>query len=116
MLVAFTAVQHLAFTAPGCDGQSLPRRILRRAEPSDSRDLPGAAVQDGHLLASNLTGAELLNVLREAPRQGDARVKSAEVLRCLGNGEGSKEAISCTDAVDFTLLGLILEWLCMALS
>eukprot|EP00438_Fugacium_kawagutii_P001134 Skav218125 [mRNA] locus=scaffold759:286187:292201:- [translate_table: standard] len=104
LLLAFF-VQQLAFTAPGYHGQSLPGRILRRAESSDSRDevLPAASVE-GHLLASNLTGTELLNVLREAPRQGDARVKSAEVLRCLtANGmEGSKGAISCTDAVDFT--------------
>ena len=61
---------------------------------------------------------ELLDILRNAPRRADARVKSAELLRCLSheasasnassasNGTGAKAAkgISCKVALDFTPL------------
>lgn len=66
---------------------------------------------------------ELLDILRHAPRRADARVKSAELLRCFcamrheasasnasnasnrtGEGIQGIQGISCKDALDFTPL------------
>lgn len=61
----------------------------------------------------DLKDGELLDILRNAPRSMDARVKTAAILRCLStadpNRTGAEGTISCENALDFTPLHSTLD-------